>query len=201
MRELARHPPPDRDLGLHILLDFVRATRGKQLRAEPVAGLYEQGLVNHCGPFPKLEDQMCEWTPQSGQKSPDRLDWLVWAIYDLVTTMAIQSQTPEVSLKVLRDLVTAIVGESATSEIVMEFMRHLTTTLAAVSATGTPNLAVLRDLLTAIAIESQTSEVGFMFVGYVPEHLRVRVLLSQLEAELSAPVLRVDLALRQLKGE
>jgi phage terminase large subunit-like protein len=66
----------------------VRATRGKQLRAEPVAGLYEQGLVNHCGPFPKLEDQMCEWTPQSGQKSPDRLDWLVWAIYDLVISPA-----------------------------------------------------------------------------------------------------------------
>lgn len=62
----------------------VHATRGKQLRAEPVSGLYEQGLVNHCGAFPKLEDQMCEWTPQSGQKSPDRLDWLVWAIYDLV---------------------------------------------------------------------------------------------------------------------
>lgn len=62
----------------------VRATRGKQLRAEPVSGLYEQGLVNHCGKFPKLEDQMCEWTPQSGQKSPDRLDWLVWAVYDLV---------------------------------------------------------------------------------------------------------------------
>ena len=123
------------------------------------------------------------------------------AIYDLVSTMVVQSQTPEVSLKVLRDLVSSLAGESATSEISMEFLRRLTTAMAAVSETGTPNVAVLRDLLTAIAIESQTSEIGFMFTGYVPEHLRVRVLLSQLEAELSAPALRAELALRQLKGE
>ncbi len=62
----------------------VRASRGKLTRAEPVSALYERGLVSHCGKFPELEDQMTGWTPQSGEKSPDRLDWLVWAIYDLV---------------------------------------------------------------------------------------------------------------------
>ena len=123
------------------------------------------------------------------------------ATWDLVSTMAIQSQTPEVSLKVLRDLVSSMAGESATSEITMQFLRRLTTAMAAVTATSNPLLAVPRDLITAIAIESQTSEIGFMFTGYVPEHLRVRALVSQLQAELSAPELRAELALRQLKGE
>lgn len=54
----------------------VRATRGKQLRAEPVASLYEQGKIHHVGTFPELEDQLCQWEP--GDDSPDRLDALVW---------------------------------------------------------------------------------------------------------------------------
>ncbi|MBX3509247.1 MAG: DNA-packaging protein [Parvibaculum sp.] len=63
---------------------LVRATRGKVARAEPVAALYERGLVHHVGAFAKLEDQMCDWTP--GQKSPDRLDALVWALTELMLT-------------------------------------------------------------------------------------------------------------------
>lgn len=39
----------------------VRATRGKWLRAEPVAALYEQGRVRHAGTFPELEDEMCDF--------------------------------------------------------------------------------------------------------------------------------------------
>ncbi|EDP66816.1 hypothetical protein BAL199_17183 [alpha proteobacterium BAL199] len=61
----------------------VRATRGKRLRAEPVAALYEQGRVRHAGPFPELEDQMAGFTGASGDASPDRLDALVWALTDL----------------------------------------------------------------------------------------------------------------------
>lgn len=60
----------------------VRASRGKILRAEPVAALYEQGKVSHCGEFKELEDQMTSYTPIS-KKSPDRLDALVWAITEL----------------------------------------------------------------------------------------------------------------------
>lgn len=59
----------------------VHASRGKLIRAEPVAALYEQGKVHHFGTFPQLEDQMCEWVP--GEKSPDRMDALVWAIWEL----------------------------------------------------------------------------------------------------------------------
>lgn len=55
----------------------VRATRGKLIRAEPVAALYEQGRVHHVGTFSELEDQLCSWSPLD-TKSPDRLDALVW---------------------------------------------------------------------------------------------------------------------------
>ncbi len=62
----------------------VRATRGKIIRAEPVAALYEQGRVHHVGSFPALEDQMCEYDPKTYVRSPDRMDALVWAITDLL---------------------------------------------------------------------------------------------------------------------
>ena len=62
----------------------VRATRGKILRAEPVAALYEQKRVRHAGTFPELEDQMTSFTGVPGEGSPDHLDALVWALTDLL---------------------------------------------------------------------------------------------------------------------
>jgi phage terminase large subunit-like protein len=62
----------------------VHASRGKQTRAEPIAALNEQGRVHHVGAFPELEDQLCEWEPLSGMKSPDRLDAKVWALTELM---------------------------------------------------------------------------------------------------------------------
>lgn len=62
----------------------VRATRGKTVRAEPIAALYEQGRVKHVGHFPQLEDQMTQFTGHSSDASPDRLDALVWALTDLM---------------------------------------------------------------------------------------------------------------------
>src|ERR1017187_9711354 len=49
------------------------AKHGKRLRAEPIAALYEQGRISHCGVFEQLEDQLVSWVPDSGF-SPDRLD-------------------------------------------------------------------------------------------------------------------------------
>ncbi len=66
----------------------VYASRGKYTRAEPVASLYEQGKIHHVGLFPLLEDQMCQWEPLTGQKSPDRLDALVWALTELIVARA-----------------------------------------------------------------------------------------------------------------
>ena len=71
----------------------VRASRGKAVRAEPVASLYEQGRVHHVGSFPALEDQMCEYVPGKDQKSPDRMDALVWAITELLIDREEQSVT------------------------------------------------------------------------------------------------------------
>lgn len=68
-----------------IPVKMVRATKGKYVRAEPVAALYEQGKVRHAGAFPALEDQQCNFTLAGlpGGGSPDNLDALVWAITEL----------------------------------------------------------------------------------------------------------------------
>lgn len=66
----------------------LRASRGKAVRAEPVAALYEQGRVHHVGGLPALEDQLCAFTSDfdrvASGTSPDRLDALVWAVTDLM---------------------------------------------------------------------------------------------------------------------
>lgn len=71
-----------KQVDMSVPVQKVTATRGKQLRAEPISSLYEQGRVHHVGYFEQLETQMCEWTPLS-KESPDRLDALVWALTEL----------------------------------------------------------------------------------------------------------------------
>lgn len=60
----------------------VYATKGKKTRAEPISALYEQGKVHHVGMLAQLESQMVSWIP--GEKSPDRMDALVWALTELM---------------------------------------------------------------------------------------------------------------------
>lgn len=64
----------------------VTASRGKTVRAEPVAALYEQGRVSHVGGLDGLEDQCCLIGPDGyvGEGSPDRMDALVWALTELI---------------------------------------------------------------------------------------------------------------------
>ncbi len=62
----------------------VRARVGKRARAEPVAALYEQGRVIHCGVFPALEEEMMGLGSDGLNHSPDRADALVWALTDLL---------------------------------------------------------------------------------------------------------------------
>lgn len=67
-------------------VDMVSATRGKKIRAEPIAALYEQGKVFHAPGLSELEDQQATWNPDAqGKKSPDRVDALVWALTELST--------------------------------------------------------------------------------------------------------------------
>ncbi|WP_240811634.1 terminase large subunit domain-containing protein [Brevundimonas sp. M20] len=62
----------------------VRATKGKMLRAEPVAALYEQGRVKHAGLFDALEEELMLLGAELGEGSLDRADALVWAVTDLL---------------------------------------------------------------------------------------------------------------------
>jgi len=77
-----------REVDASVPLKTVHATRGKWLRAEPVAAMYAQGRVKHVDPpLAELEDEMCDFGPSglSSGRSPDRLDALVWAIAELTT--------------------------------------------------------------------------------------------------------------------
>jgi phage terminase large subunit-like protein len=69
----------------NVRVEEVTATRGKVVRAEPIALLYEKGRVHHAEEFPLLEDQMTKMTPGGyiGDGSPDRLDAKVWALTEL----------------------------------------------------------------------------------------------------------------------
>ena len=78
----------------------VHASRGKVARAEPVAALYEQGRVSHVDGLDTLEDQMCRMTGRGyqGQGSPDRVDALVWALFDLIIEPSGSYRRPQVRL-------------------------------------------------------------------------------------------------------
>lgn len=66
----------------------VTASRGKAVRAEPVSALYEQGKMFHCGTFAKLEEELQDMTTDGykGDRSPNRLDALVWGAHELLLT-------------------------------------------------------------------------------------------------------------------
>ena len=74
---LAQADPPCR-------IKLVRASVGKRARAEPVAALYEQGRVLHCGAFAALEEELMALGSGALEHSPDRADALVWAVSDLM---------------------------------------------------------------------------------------------------------------------
>jgi len=67
----------------NVKVKSVRASRGKVVRAEPIAQLYEQGKVFHVGQLPTLEDQMCTFSPDTLDDSPDRVDALVWILTEI----------------------------------------------------------------------------------------------------------------------
>jgi phage terminase large subunit-like protein len=61
----------------------VHATRDKLTRAEPIAAIYEQGKAHHIDQLLDLELEMTSWEAQKGEKSPNRIDALVWAATEL----------------------------------------------------------------------------------------------------------------------
>ena len=77
-----------RGIDPNISYQRVHARVGKFSRAEPVAALYEQGRVSHVGMLPKLEDECCQYDPTIAQRSPNRMDALVWALTALMLDTA-----------------------------------------------------------------------------------------------------------------
>ena len=67
-----------------VRIEMVHASRGKAVRAEPVAALAEQGKIHHVGKFDELEDELCGWIPGVSPRSPNRLDAMVWALTRLM---------------------------------------------------------------------------------------------------------------------
>jgi phage terminase large subunit-like protein len=61
----------------------VHVSKGKKIRAEPVAALYEQHRIKHYGSHAGLETQMTSWDARS-EKSPDRVDAMVGGITELM---------------------------------------------------------------------------------------------------------------------
>src|SRR5580704_17955602 len=78
----------------NVPVNLVNASRGKTVRAEPVSALYgyerdgswHKDQVRHAGEFRELEDQMLNFSTAGylGDRSPDRVDALVWALTDLL---------------------------------------------------------------------------------------------------------------------
>lgn len=68
----------------------VSASRGKTVRAEPISALHETGKIKLIGNFDELEDELlaCTTTGYTGAKSPNRLDWFVWAFTELFPGIA-----------------------------------------------------------------------------------------------------------------
>jgi phage terminase large subunit-like protein len=72
---------------LNLPISKVTAKKGKRTRAEPVFALYERMVVHHWSGsnLSVLEKQMCSWEPEEkNQKSPDRVDALVYAVTELM---------------------------------------------------------------------------------------------------------------------
>jgi phage terminase large subunit-like protein len=82
--DMVRHTLKMEDPDVPVRL--VSASRGKAVRAQPIADLYEQRRIHHLGSLPLLEDELVEWNPDGTGPSPNRLDALVWAFSELMVT-------------------------------------------------------------------------------------------------------------------
>lgn len=80
----------------------VTATRGKEIRAEPISALYDAKRIHHVGFFPELEDELCAMlvSGYTGLRSPNRLDAMVWAFTELFPKMTRKDDKPMIPPKI-----------------------------------------------------------------------------------------------------
>lgn len=81
-----------RDLNLRVKM--VPARVGKEVRAQPVAGLFSQHRMHIIGEMGELEDELCGWVPGQSKKSPDRLDSMVHGARHLEPSIAQKDLPP-----------------------------------------------------------------------------------------------------------
>lgn len=87
-------PAALRNVDPNIPVRIVHASRGKATRAQPVSGIYSQERAHHVGPASQhvqLEEQMTTWV--EGEDSPDVMDALVWAFWELLVEAAPATNT------------------------------------------------------------------------------------------------------------
>lgn len=74
----------------------VVATRGKHVRAEPIAALYPLGRISHVGTYPEMETQMCQFTSHGyeGADSPDRAEAMIWGFTELFPSITMEKPAP-----------------------------------------------------------------------------------------------------------
>lgn len=100
--------------GAHASLKYieVQATRNKQIRAEPVSALHEQGRLHFVGVHPEIEQEITEWDPTLGGASPNRLDALVWGAYELAKLGEDMPVDPAAAFEGIVDLGKALANPS-----------------------------------------------------------------------------------------
>lgn len=64
--------------GARVKIVAVHASRGKAVRAQPVATLFQQGRGHHVGMFSELEKEWRQYVPGETKESPNRLDAETW---------------------------------------------------------------------------------------------------------------------------
>jgi len=86
----------------------VSASRGKVIRAEPFALLYEQGKIRHCGRFIDLEDEMAGFSTQGyiGNSSPNRMDAWIWVLTELFPGMVRERVEKKLQQPIRRPMMT-----------------------------------------------------------------------------------------------
>jgi len=87
--------------GKHVVYKEVHASRGKHVRAEPVAALYEKGKIRHVGYFTDLEDELTAFSTMGylGGGSPNRADALIWAVYELFQGLVKEKKEPKKAVR------------------------------------------------------------------------------------------------------
>lgn len=95
--EMARHVL--KTGGVSCRIKDVTASRGKHIRAEPPAALYEANRISHCGRFDELEEELCLFATDGykGPRSPNRADAEIWALTELFGKTILGNDTKIIS--------------------------------------------------------------------------------------------------------